>query len=95
MNIDSMEKLLNNSQFTVLPKSKHESKHESKTKEININNDSQEEIIKKLIITIDNLKNELKEYKNYVEGTYCTISVFNREIDNIDKRIDDIQSSLE
>ena len=91
MNIDSMEKLLNNSQFTVLSKNKTE----IKKKEINIKNESQEEIIKKLILKIDNLENELKEYKNHVEGTYCTISVFNREIDNIDKRLDDIQSNIE
>ena len=61
----------------------------------NLNNDSQEEIIKKLVLTVQGLKNELDEYKIYVDGTFCTSAVHNRTTDDLDKRLTDLRSQVD
>lgn len=64
--------------------------------DIEINeDDNKDEIIRKLVLNINALWSEFNEYKQYVEGTYCTIGVHNRCNDTIEKRLDDIQSSLD
>ena len=63
--------------------------------EINLENDSQEDIIRKLVLTVKNLKDELNEYKTYVEGTYCTFSVHNRVSDDLDKRVTILETAVE
>lgn len=85
-NKDAFESLLNMSQFN-LPKKQSPVVPKEKDIVIDMDHDSQEEIIRKLVLTVQKLKTELNEYKNYVDGTYCTISVFNRSIDDFNNEL--------
>jgi hypothetical protein len=94
--IDIMQSLLSSSQFEEPVKKKTIVK-QPKTKdiEIDLEKDSQEEIIKKLVLSYQKLKTEFEEYKQYVEGTYCTISVHDRQTLEFDKSLDLLKNRLE
>ena len=93
---DGMQSLMNMSQFPDPIKKKIVQKPiKSKEIQIDLNNDSQEEIIKKLVLTVQGLKNELDEYKIYVDGTFCTSAVHNRTTDDLDKRLTDLRSQVD
>jgi len=95
-NADQMHALMSMSVFERPAKKKQPTKPiKSKELMIDYENDSQEDIIKKLILTIQNLQTEFEAYKEYVEGTFCTNSVHNRQIDELDKKINDISTELE
>ena len=90
---DSLQNLLNMHQFDSPVKKKPVLK--TKENQIDVENDSHDEIIKKLIKTIHRLENELNEYKIYAEGTYCTTTVHNRAIDDLDTRVTDIRTQID
>lgn len=93
---DSMQNLLNMSQFESALKKKIVQKPiKSKDIQIDLENDSQDEIIKKLVLTVQSLKEELSEYKIYADGTFCTSSVHNRVTDDLDKRVTDLRTQIE
>jgi hypothetical protein len=93
---DGMQSLMNMSQFPDPIKKKIVQKPiKSKEIQIDLNNDSQEEIIRKLVLTVQGLKNELDEYKIYVDGTFCTSAVHNRTTDDLDKRLTDLRSRVD
>jgi hypothetical protein len=86
-----LDDLINMSQFDI-PKQKTVSKVKEKDIVINMDCDSQEEIIRKLVLTVQKLKAELDEYKLYAEGTFCTSSVFNRVTDELTDRITTLEN---
>ena len=94
--VNAMESLINMSQFEGPVKKKIIQKP-LKTKEIKIDmeNDTQEEIIKKLVLSVHILKEELNEYKNYIDGTFCTLVVHNRSSDELDKRLIELQTQVD
>lgn len=62
---------------------------------IDSENDDKDQIIKKLIIITEQLKEEIKELKFHIEGTYCTSIEFNRYRDNIEKEILDVETRVD
>lgn len=93
---DAMQSLLNMSQFEVPAKKKSIQKPpKSKEIQIDMENDSQEDIIKKLVLTVRSLKSELDEYKIYVDGTFCTSAVHNRNTDDLDKRVTELRTQVD
>ena len=93
---DIMQSLLNVSAFDTPAKKKITPKQpKSKEIEIDMENDSQEEIIRKLVLTVKKLQAEMIEYKEYVEGSYCTCVEFNRYFIDNDKAVAEISSRLE
>lgn len=90
-----MESLLSMSQFDTPAKKVVNKCPKAKDIQIDMDKDSHEEIIRKLILTVNNLKTELNEYKIYADGTFCTNSVHNRNTEDIDKRITDLTSRVE
>jgi len=63
--------------------------------EIDFINDAHNDIIRKLVLNINTLREELNEYKHYVEGTYCTQVVHDRSIDTVEKRLDELTTTVE
>jgi len=102
--LELMDDLLKNSRFesnvpklntNIKTKPKDEPKPKMKDIEINEETDSKDEIIKKLIMTVKLLRSELEEYKQYVDGTYCSLAQHNRLSDSVDKKLGDITERLE
>lgn len=92
-NQDVMESLLGMDQFDTSVK-------QNKTDTpvdigIDIETETPEEIIKKLVTIIKKLKGELNEFKIYAEGTYCTSAEFNRITNVTDNRIDELAQRVD
>ena len=95
-NTDPIHTLMTLSVFEKPPQKKQPNKPiKSKELEIDYENDSQEDIIRKLVLTIQNLQKELESYKEYVEGTFCTNAVYNRQYDEIEKKVNNLSSELD
>lgn len=93
---DAVQTLMSLSLFDTPQKKKIPIKGPSrKDLEIDLENDSQESIINKLILNIKSLREELEEYKQYVEGTYCTQAVHDRNYDVLEKKVDDLSYVIE
>lgn len=93
---DKMHALMTMSIFENSTKKKQPTKPtKSKKLIIDNDNDSQEEIIQKLVMTIQNMQIEFENYKEYVEGTFCTNTVQNRQNDTLEKKINDLSIELE
>jgi effector-binding domain-containing protein len=91
-----MQSLMTTSLFDEPPKKKIEIKYpKSKDLEIDLDNDSQEDIIRKIVLNIRALRTEINEYKQYSEGTYCTQVVHDRSFDNLEKKIDELITTVE
>jgi len=95
-----MDSIINSKQFDEPAKRKIASSI-AKNKYVDIDldndnqNDNQNDIIKKLNANIDVLRRELNEYKTYVDETYCTNNVFNRQNIDIDNKLNDIMNKIE
>jgi len=63
--------------------------------QIDIEKDSKDEIIRKLVESVKYLRMELNEYKNYVDGTFCTSTINNRFSDDVDKRFEELTLRVE
>jgi hypothetical protein len=93
---DIMDALMTTSIFDAPPKQKITEKGPLKKEiEIDIEKDSQEDIIRKLVLNIRNLRAELDDHKIYSDGTFCTQSVHNRSIDTLEKKIEDLTSIVD
>jgi hypothetical protein len=87
-NVEPIQKLLSMSQFNTKA-----TKKKIVAKDLQITeNDSKDEIIRKLILSNQYLREELNEFKIYVDGTFCTSAVHNRFADEVEKRFDDMTS---
>lgn len=94
-NHDIMQSLLSTSMFDEPPKKKVDVMGPS-SKDLEIDeNDSSDEIFRKLVLNIKALRTELNEYKHYTEGTFCTQVVHNRNFDTLEKKIEDLTSTVE
>lgn len=60
-----------------------------------VDSDDKDQIIKKLIIITEQLKEEIKELRFHIEGTYCTSVEFNRYRDTIEKEILDAEIRID
>jgi hypothetical protein len=77
--MDIMESLLGSSQFNIPLKKKETIKFpKSKDIAIDMETDSPEQVIEKLVLGLNKLRQEFNEYRHYVEGTYCTSAEHNR-----------------
>lgn len=93
---DPMNTLLNMNQFDTPVKKKMQPKlPKSKELCIDLENDSQEEIIRKLVLNVQSLRSELNEYKIYADGTFCTSTVHNRATDDLDKRVTELRTQID
>lgn len=66
--------------------------------QIDMENDTQEEIIKKLVDLLQITRHEFADYRTHVEGTYCTSTELNRLHDNVEKidgRVYDLEKQVE
>lgn len=95
-NIDVMESLINGKQFDE-PRKRGMTEPISKDKFINIDidNEEQHDIIKMLVMNINTLRRELNEFKTYVDETYCSNNVYNRQHIDIDNKLTDIMNKLD
>lgn len=91
----ALESMLNSNTFDepIVPKSAPKFPKSSELK-IDLENDSQEEIIKKLIVTVKKLQDELNSYKVYADGTFCTSIEFNRNSGSVDNKLTDIENKM-
>lgn len=62
---------------------------------IDMENDTSEEKIEKLITLVQILQKELNDFQTYAEGTYCTYAVHNNFSTEIENKIDKIVSDIE
>ena len=93
---EAVQTIMSMSLFDTPPKKKVAVKGPSRKElEIDLDNDSQETIINKLILNIKSLREELDEYKQYVEGTYCTQSIHDRAFDSLEKKVDELTYTVE
>ena len=93
---DVMQNLMSTSLFDEPPKKKVEIKEpKRKDLEIDIDNDSQEDIIRKLVLNIKALEARLDAYEHYADGTFCTQAVHNRNFDSLEKKVDDLVTAVE
>jgi len=67
----------------------------TKDLEIDLEKDSQEDIIKKLVENNKALREELKEFKMYVEGTFCTFAIHHRVSNDIEKKLEELTNAVE
>jgi chromatin segregation and condensation protein Rec8/ScpA/Scc1 (kleisin family) len=90
-----METLLATNQFEQPVKKKQTVEIiKSKDIEIDIVNDTQEEIIRKLVLSVQKIKREFAEYRQYVEGTYCTMAEYNRMTNDVDNRVNELTTRV-
>lgn len=61
---------------------------------INIDTDSQEEINRKLVTTLNILVNELAENKKYVKELNEKFSSLNKSLDDIKKQLNELKSEV-
>lgn len=74
-----------------------------KNKEISIkrqdyeitDDDDKDEIIKKLVLNVKALWTEFSAYKQHIDETFCTYAIHNRCNNDVEKRIDDLQSVVD
>lgn len=62
---------------------------------IDEDNDSSDEIIRKLIHMVKYLSAELEDHKTYAEGTYCSLREFYRSNDTLEAKIDSIETTCD
>jgi len=93
---DVMDALMTTSIFDAPSKQKITEKGPLKKDiEIDLEKDSQEDIIRKLVLNIKNLRAELDEHKIYSDGTFCTQSVHNRSIYTLEKKVEDLTTIVD
>jgi hypothetical protein len=63
--------------------------------EIDYDNDTHIDMIKKLVLHIKRLETELNEYKQHAEGTFVTTNEINRYNNDNDKKFDDITTNID
>ena len=91
-----MDSIINSNQFDEPFKRKVVSSVvKNKYVNIDLDHDNQNDIIKKLNTNIDVLRREFNEYKTYVDETYCTNTVCNRQNIDIDNKLNDIMNKIE
>jgi hypothetical protein len=91
--LNVMDCLLSRREFNIEKKNNNEKKE--RYVEINVDTDSKDKIIEKLVTNFKILKTEFDEYKTYVEGTYCTYAEFNRNYNEIEHQVNDLISKIE
>ena len=63
--------------------------------EIDYDNDTHIDMIKKLVLYIKRLETEFNEYKQHAEGTFITTNEMNRYNNDNDKKFDEITSNID
>lgn len=90
----NLDSLLSTNHFKKSLK-KAETKIKKQDIEIDLDNDSQEEVIRKLVLTVKSLKSEIDELKIYVDGTFCTNAVHNRSVEELETKINILSESVD
>lgn len=90
----NLDSLLSTNHFKK-PLKKTETKIKKSDIEIDLDNDSQEEVIRKLVLTVKSLKSEIDELKIYVDGTFCTSAVHNRSVEELETKINVLSESVD
>jgi hypothetical protein len=88
--IDKLSSIMSVSPFgTSSQPKKKEAVSTIRNVKIDLETDSQEEIIKKLVQKIEYLEQELNEFKKYADDTYYTYKDNFRNSDTLDKKIEE------
>lgn len=96
---DVMDSLMDTNQFNDVKKSTNIGQKNAPVLNndmgINLETDKPEEIIKKLVAIVRKQQIELEEFKTHSEGTYCTLTEFNRSSLGTETRIDELSQRLD
>lgn len=67
----------------------------AKELEIDFEKDSQDEIIRKLVLNNQVLRADLNDLRFYADGTFCTLAVHNRTCEEFETKIADLSDTIE
>ena len=67
----------------------------TKNIEIDLESDSKDQIIEKLVLLVEVLKEEIKDLKVYSEGTYCTSTEHYRFKDIVEKELLELSNRID
>ncbi|VBB18814.1 hypothetical protein YASMINEVIRUS_1346 [Yasminevirus sp. GU-2018] len=94
--MDQLQSLMSMSHFEKPAKKKVDPKPvKAKELEIDLEKDSQDEIIRKLVLNNQALRTELNDLRIYIDGTFCTSTVHNRFSEEVEKKLGELTETVE
>lgn len=91
---DVLESLMNLEQFKTKPKKKKNKEFDERI-EFDILNDDEYTFRNKVVLYLQKMSSDIDELKLDVEGTYCTLSEFNRAVTKIESSIYDLSMGMD
>lgn len=92
---DIMQSLMNESQFdNPTKKKKKKIKRKKKDIEVDFEYDDTDTILRKIVLSLQQIREDLEEIKSYSEGTYCTSTEHNRFASDIDRKVENLMTEV-